>query len=113
MKAKTTTILLLLAYLIMLNCTVLNAQQLPQRTTFGATNFIWNPAMTAFEEHWEAGITHRQEWVGFEDAPQSSAIYGQYPFVKENASLGGFFMLDEIKPLRNNVLALTLSLIHI
>lgn len=85
----------------------LAAQQLPARSPFVPNNFLWNPAMTAIEDFWEIGVTHQQEWVGFEDAPQTTTIYGQYPFQKQNFSLGGFLALDEIKPVRNNTLALT------
>jgi len=85
----------------------LKAQQLPARSPFDATGFLWNPAMTAFEHQWEAGVAHHQEWVGFEDAPQTTAIYGQYPFQKQSTSIGGFLLLDEIKPIRNNMIALT------
>lgn len=91
----------------LLGCHIVQAQQLPPRSPFGATDFVWNPAMTAFEEEWEAGITHNQQWVGFEDAPQTTTFYGQYPFLKQNASMGGYLQLDEIRPIRNNVLALT------
>lgn len=83
------------------------AQQLPARSPFAPNNFLWNPAMTAVEHFWEVGVTHQQEWVGFEDAPQTTTIFGQYPFQKQNFSLGGFLALDEIKPVRNNTLALT------
>lgn len=83
------------------------AQQLPARSPFVPNNFLWNPAMTAIENYWEVGVTHQQEWVGFEDAPQTTTIYGQYPFRKQNFSLGGFLALDEIKPIRNNTLGLT------
>lgn len=85
----------------------LEAQQLPARSPFIPNNFIWNPAMTAVEDFWELGVTHQQEWVGFEDAPQTTTIYGQYPFQKQNFSLGGFLALDEIEPVRNNTLAIT------
>lgn len=83
------------------------AQQLPARSPFVPNNFVWNPAMTAIEDYWEVGVTHQQEFVGFEAAPQTTTIYGQYPFQKENFSLGGFMVLDEIEPIRNNTLALT------
>lgn len=85
----------------------LNAQQLPIHNSFDATGFIWNPGMTAFDNEWEVGVAHHQSWVGFEDAPQSTAIYGQYPFEKENSSIGGFLVLDEIKPIRNNIIGLS------
>ena len=53
--------------------------------------------MTAYEQEWEIGVAHHQEWVGFEDAPQTTAIYGQYPFQKQSTSIGGFLLLDKIK----------------
>ena len=93
--------------MLLLVVTAVQAQQLPQRSPFVNTNFIWNPAMTAFEDYWEVGLSHRQEWVGFEDAPQTTAIYGQYPFMKQKTSLGGYFLLDQITPIKNNILALT------
>lgn len=96
--------LLVIALLVI---TSMSAQQLPARSPFASNNFIWNPAMTAVEDYWEVGVTHQQEWVGFEDAPETTTIYGQYPVLKENFSLGGFLVLDEIKPIRNNTLALT------
>jgi type IX secretion system PorP/SprF family membrane protein len=85
----------------------LQAQQLPARSPFGAGDFCWNPAMTAVEHEWETGILHHQDWTGFEDAPQSTLLYAQYPFVKENSSLGGYFLFDEIRPIRHNMLALS------
>ena len=91
----------------LMTVTNMSAQQLPARSPFASNNFIWNPAMTAVEDYWEVGITHQQEWVGFEDAPETTTIYGQYPVLKENFSLGGFLVLDEIKPIRNNTLALS------
>jgi len=107
MNHKIRTIVFFYCLYTMGNISFLNAQQLPIRSGFEATGFLWNPAMTAFENNWEAGITHHQSWVGFEDAPQSTAIYGQYPFEKEPASIGGFLLLDEIKPIRNNIIGMT------
>ena len=99
--------LLLLAAVVLLSIHECHAQQLPARSPFAPNNFLWNPAMTAMEDYWEVGVTHQQEWVGFEDAPQTTTIFGQYPFQKQNFSLGGFLALDEITPVRNNTLALT------
>jgi len=88
-------------------CSDLTAQQLPARSPFAANNFLWNPAMTAVDDYWEAGVTHQQEWVGFDASPQTTNIFGAYPFQKENFSLGGYLQLDEIAPLTNNTLAIT------
>lgn len=86
---------------------LVTAQQLPVRSPFGSTNFAWNPAMTAPERYWEAGVAHRQEWLGFEQAPRTSLVYGQYAVPREPISIGGFFMLDKIYPLRTNLIGMT------
>lgn len=82
-------------------------QQLSSGTPFQNYRFIWNPAMTAPNEHWETGLSFRQEWLGFEGAPQTATIHGQYPFLRENMSLGGFFMYDDVGPIRFSTLAVT------
>lgn len=84
-----------------------HAQQLPQRSPFSGMSFAWNPAMTGYEDFWEAGASYRQEWVGFEQAPRTGTLYAQYPFEKQQVSLGAVFMFDEVLPVRSNVFALT------
>lgn len=98
---------LLLLSITLLGTAGLFAQQLPQRSPFGGTDFVWNPAMTATENYWELGAGHRQEWLGFNDAPRTTAIYAAYPFMEQRTSLGGFFMLDKTQPIKTNVIALT------
>lgn len=83
------------------------AQQLPQRSPLGEQSFIWNPAMTATGSGWQAGVSHRQEWLGFEGAPQTTAVMGQYAVPKQRASVGGFFLLDKVQPVNTNVIGLT------
>lgn len=83
------------------------AQQLPERSPFGETGFLWNPAMTAPWTYYEIDAGFRQEWLGFEDAPQTAYLGIQYPFEKENMSLGGYFMHDAINPIKTNTFALT------
>ena len=50
---------------------------------------------------------HRQEWLGLNDAPQTTTLYGQYPITKFNNSLGGYLMLDKVSPIRTTVIAAT------
>lgn len=102
-----TAIRLLLGCILVGAVGALQAQQLPARSPFAPNNFLWNPAMTAAEHYWEAGATHHQEWIGFEDAPRTSQLYGAYPFAEQNFSLGGFLQLDDIRPLQNNTIAVT------
>ena len=82
-------------------------QQLPERSVFNETNFLWNPAMTAPARFWEASANYRQSWVGFEDAPRTAAIQIQYPFLKEKMALGGYFMHDDVSPVKTNTFAMT------
>jgi len=77
-------------------------QQLPYASNFSATNFIFNPAMTAPLEYWEMAATYRQQWAGFEDAPRTATASIQYPFVGRNMSLGASIMHDETHPLTFN-----------
>lgn len=83
------------------------SQQLPERSVFDETNFLWNPAMTAPWEFWEMGATYRQSWVGFEDAPRMASMNVQYPMIKENMALGGFYIHDDVSPLKVNAFAMT------
>lgn len=82
MKTYLNSIALLLSFF------TLKAQQLPSWSSFFESGFIWNPALTARNQSNEALLTHRQDWLGFEGAPQiykhslSACIwFWQYQFV--------------------------------
>lgn len=95
---------------ILVCCTVGSialAQQLPRYSPLANNAFIWNPAMTAPELEWEAGATHRQEWLGFEHAPVTTSAYGQYAMPKNPVSIGGFLMLDQVAPIQQNTLGMS------
>ncbi len=78
---------------------VLPAQQLPDRSLFTETAFLWNPAMTGAGPYWELSTSYRQQWLGFDNAPRTAAVAIQYPAPKSNSAVGGFFMHDRINPL--------------
>ena len=63
--------------------------------------------MTAPWDYWEVGIDYRQQWLGFKDAPRTALVDIQYPFLDYNNSLGGFFMQDNVKPLKMSMFGLT------
>lgn len=90
-------------YLILLvfagSTTMLLAQQLPYRSSFGAADFIWNPAIAAPATYLDWGLSYRQQWLGFELAPSTAFAHFQYPFVKNNMSAGAWVMRDEAGPL--------------
>ena len=77
-------------------------QQLPNWSSFYENGFIWNPALTAQWYSWEASVTQRQEWTGFQYAPQYTTAAFQVPlsdaFFQTQASFGGFVQRDRIGP---------------
>lgn len=98
---------LYLAFIFSFFFTGLSAQQLPDGGPFQETQFIWNPAMTAPWEYWELGVTYRQQWLGFNDAPRTATMQVQYPFLRERFSLGGHFTFDDVGPVRYTSFAFT------
>ncbi len=101
MKIKKYVIFLMLCFY---GSTVISAQQLPYRSAFGATDFQFNPAMTAFSESLEWGLTYRQQWLGFDSAPSTGSAFIQIPLVYNKMSVGGSIERDEAAFLaRNNI----------
>jgi len=88
-----------------------NAQQLPNWSSFYENGYIWNPALTARWNYWEVSATQRQEWLGFEGAPQTTTLGFQLPFSRSytTSSLGMFVMRDQVGPYTNLGLTATYS----
>ena len=80
------------------------AQQIQSRSILAGFDFVFNPGMTAVGQHGRVGAAHRQDWLGFEGAPQTSTAFGEIPVVYERMSAGllvqtdraGAFTADEI-----------------
>lgn len=66
-------------------CATLQAQQRPQYTQYVFNNFLLNPALSGIENYTDVKIGHRQQWVGINDAPQTT-------FVSANWNLGGEYL---------------------
>jgi type IX secretion system PorP/SprF family membrane protein len=81
----------------------LDGQQLASWSSFHETGFVWNPAMTARYTQWEFSGTHRQEWLGFDDAPQVSTVSFQMPFYQNVniSSAGAYLERDQVGPFEN------------
>lgn len=84
-------------------------QQLSGRAAFSSTNFIWNPAMTASDQHLDGGAYYRQQWAGFENAPVTASAFFQVPVAEFNMSAGGFLSQAEAGPFKRNYYALAYS----
>ncbi len=77
----------------------LTAQQKSPQRGYLSTGMLWNPAMTAPGNYWEAGVLYSQQWVSFPGAPQTAQVYAQVPFPGLNMAAGLAFTSDKAGPL--------------
>lgn len=76
----------------------LNAQLLPNWSSFYETSFSLNPALTAKWSRTETSITHRMDGSGIDGAPVTTTLSYQHPFLApftKNA-IGAFLQYDAI-----------------
>ena len=86
---------------LILWCSALDAQQLPAWSSYYETGFVWNPALTAKWNMAETTVNHRQDWIGFEGAPQYTNISFQTPFISgyhTKSAMGVFVERDKVGP---------------
>lgn len=91
----------LLITLVVGSMSLLEGQQLPSWSSYYETGFVWNPALTAKWNAAEFSLTHRSSWTDFEDAPQTSVVAYQHPFVsrnKQRSSIGMYLVKDQVGP---------------
>lgn len=77
-------------------------QQLPSWSNYYETGFVWNPALTAKWNQNEVSVVHRQDWIGFDGAPQYTNISLQHPFIAgyhTKSAFGLFVERDAVGPL--------------
>ena len=95
-----------LYFLLLLLPIGLLAQQLPNTTSFSSGHFAWNPAMTAPWSYIESQAIYQQEWLGFEDAPQTLSASIQLPLIDQNMSIGAQLTQDNVGPLKQSAVSL-------
>ncbi len=69
--------------LLFLNIVVFS-QQKPQYTQYILNNYILNPALSGIENYTDVKISHRQQWVGLQDAPVTTYLTIQGPIGKQD-----------------------------
>src|SRR5438874_11116806 len=52
----------------------LDAQQEPHYTQYIINQYIINPALTGIENYTDIKLSHRHQWVGFQDAPVTTYL---------------------------------------
>jgi len=70
-------------------------EQLPiyNQYLFGSY-FLINPAVAGIDNVWKVQMTHRQQWVGMEDAPNTQSITGEGQLFN-NFKVGGYIFMDK------------------
>jgi type IX secretion system PorP/SprF family membrane protein len=93
-----------LAIILIVFCTLqLNAQQLPYYSQHGSSEYLLNPAFTGAKNILDTRIIYRKQWVGFEGAPRTQAVFGHGSFLKNKLGAGTFYNQDKIGPsIRSN-----------
>lgn len=89
---------LVISCLVFLVGIPLQAQQLPNSSHIGETRSLWNPALTAPDNDMIVDAFFRMQWLGFQGAPLSGFASLQYPFIKQNMSVGGYLNVDKTGP---------------
>ena len=67
-------------------CLNTQAQQRPHYTQYVLNNYIINPAVAGIENYTDVKISHRQQWVGLQDAPVTTYLTIQAPLKKSDYS---------------------------
>lgn len=93
-----------LLLLLLLGATSVAAQQLGAFNGWRGQEFLFNPAMTAPDRRAQANAHYEQEWSGFNDAPTTIQLSGQFAVNKQPMSLGAFLEVEQLLPLRQNTI---------
>jgi len=62
----------------------INAQQLPVYSQYLYNKFLINPSVAGSDGYTSVNLTTRQQWIGYEGAPQTYSLSAQTRFLKQN-----------------------------
>jgi type IX secretion system PorP/SprF family membrane protein len=77
------------------------AQNIPVFRQFFFNPYFFNPAYVGSSGHTEFSLAHRQQWLGFKDAPRGTGFSFQLP-TKSRASFGFNFASQNVVLLNNS-----------
>ena len=83
---------------------ITQAQQLATWSQFRTYQYIHNPAVVdifelANDDHrLDIDLSYRAQWTGYEDAPRTAILGGQYTNTHQNMSFGGYIINDRFGP---------------
>lgn len=76
----------------------LAAQQDPTLTNYHFNALVFNPAYAGSNEHLSLNLSHRQQWLGLEDAPITQTLTAHSPLKNERIGVGIALSNDHIGP---------------
>lgn len=75
------------------------AQQLPQFSQYAFNDYVHNPAVAGSRQAFELRSSHRNQWVGIQDAPRTFTLSAITP-IGRKMGLGGWVYTDHVGPTR-------------
>lgn len=95
-----TTIIIIVFVCGFFSFNTLTAQQQPMYSQYMLNDFLLNPAIAGTTNFSPIALTTRQQWMGIEDAPSTTAISG-HTFLGRNNEMGagGFIYSDAFGPI--------------
>ena len=72
----------------------ISAQQVPMYSQFLFHDYLVNPAIAGTRDYYDARMTQRMQWTGFNDAPRTMALSTQGPLKNRKMGIGGYFIND-------------------
>lgn len=74
------------------------AQQIPQYTQYMFNNYLTNPAVAGTYNYYQIRVNSRYQWVGINDAPQTTGVSIFGPLQKRDMGWGSYVFMDITGP---------------
>lgn len=84
------------------------AQQLPQLSQYAFNDYVHNPAVAGSRPAFELRSSHRNQWVGIQDAPRTFTLSAITP-IGRKIGLGGWIYTDHTGPTRRTGMQLSFA----
>jgi len=75
-----------------------DAQQMPQFTQYMFNNYLTNPAVAGTYNYYQIRLNERYQWVGMNDAPQTTSVSLFGPLSKKDMGWGSYIYMDVTGP---------------
>ncbi len=85
------------------------AQQYPFWTQYRSNHFMLNPAVAGSRQIYDARLSYRNQWVGFDGAPKTMGASYHRKIYKNKMGVGAFVFQDQIGPFKTLTGALAYS----